>query len=530
MLVVLLGAAIATGALAAPPVYRFADTPPAADAGDERPIAQPKGADFHKMFYFVDVVVRRPAVRALAPEPPRAARDVNSMDDVPRSSWFTPRLGVRTLSAEEMVRGPSEVGPPQLPILVLKAKPQGNPGFVIADARGKKYIVKFDPPAWPAIETTTAFIVNRLFWSFGYNVPEDFTIDVRKEDLVTAPDAKYTSADVDKVLDLVAPPVDGRYRATASLLIDGAYLGPTMDRGVREDDPNDTVAHEDRRVLRALRVFGAFVNHSDMRVDNAGDFYQGAPGTGHVRHYLLDFGEAFGGHGAEHGYAWDGYEHYFSYRTAAHNFVTLGLDVEPWENVEPTPWKSVGAFESQTFDPLTWKEVYPFEPIRRSRPADDYWAAKIVAQLTQEQLAALVQAAGYPEAGAADYVLKTLWERRQKVLAAFMREVTPVDALGVEGTTLRLQDNGKRLAGSSPSGYDVRFCAADGRELQVAQLPAPAGDTVEVALPASVLQGANGYLRVDVRSRWGESQAPSAAQFHLHVGSQQEARLIGVVH
>src|SRR5262249_24483827 len=232
----------------------------------------------------------------------------------------------------------------------------------ISDARGKKYIVKFDPPEFPAIETTTAFVVNRLFWAFGYKVPEDFTIDVRREDLQIAAGSQYTPADVDHVLSLVAAPVDGRYRATASLLIGGVYLGPTMDRGVRRDDPNDAIPHEERRVLRALRVFGAFVNHSDMRVDNAGDFYQGASGQGHVEHYLLDFGEAFGGHGAEHEYAWDGFEHYFSYSNAAHNFVTLGLDVQPWENIVPTPWKSVGAFGAATFEPAAWEGGYPDEP------------------------------------------------------------------------------------------------------------------------------------------------------------------------
>ena len=79
------------------------------------------------------------------------------MDEVVRSAWFTPRLGVEEVSVEQMLRGPTSIGPPQLPIVVKKAKSQGNPGFVVADARGEKYIVKFDPPEFPGIETTTAF-------------------------------------------------------------------------------------------------------------------------------------------------------------------------------------------------------------------------------------------------------------------------------------------------------------------------------------------------------------------------------------
>jgi hypothetical protein len=525
----LLAAAVVCSA-SARPVYRFTDREPVLDAEDQRSIPPPHAADFHKMFYFVDVVVRRPAVRSLAPAPPRSARDVNSMDEVPRSSWFTPRLGVRELSTEEVLRGPTVVGPPQLPIHVLKAKPQGNPGFVISDTRGRKYIVKFDPPEFPAIETTTAFVVNRLFWCFGYNVPEDFTFQVRRQELEIGPESQYTAADVDKVLNLVAAPVDGRYRATASLLIDGTYLGPTLDRGVRKDDPNDNIPHEDRRVLRALRVFGAFVNHSDMRVDNAGDFYQGESGRGHVEHYLLDFGEAFGGHGAEHGYAWDGFEHYFSYRAAAHNFVTLGLDVHPWERIVPTPWKSVGAFESTVFDPATWKEVYPFEPIRRSLPADDYWAAKIVARLTREQLQALVQGAGYPEEGAGEYVLQTLWDRRRKVLEYFMRQVTPVEALGIEGGILRLEDIGKRFAGLAPTSYEVQFWDADGHQLLTDSLRPGTGHDLELSIPKSLAQRSHGYACAAIRAHWDGGVAPTPAQFYLRFDSQGEPHLAGVVH
>jgi hypothetical protein len=528
----LLASAVVGTASSKPASYRFADREPVREADDRKPIPPPQAADFHKTFYFVDVVVRRPAVRSLAPAPVRSSRDVNALDEMPSSSWFTPRLGARELSPEEMLRGPAAVGSPQLPIRVLKAKPQGNPGFVIADARGKKYIVKFDPPEFPGIETTTAFVVNRLFWSFGYNVPEDFTFYLRREELEVAPESQYTAADVDKVLSLVAPPVDGRYRATASLLIDGVYLGPTMDRGLREDDPNDGIPHEERRVLRALRVFGAFLNHSDMRVDNAGDFYQGEAGQGHVEHYLLDFGEAFGGHGAEHGYPWDGFEHYFSYRAAAHNFVTLGLDVHPWEHIVPTPWKSVGMFESTTFDPATWKEVYPFEPMRRSQPADDYWAAKIVARLTHEQLQALVQAADYPEPGAGDYVLQTLWERRRKVLGYFMRQVTPVDAVGVEGEMLQLVDMGRRFAALTPTAYEVRFWDGEGSELQMhsENLPAGTGDVLELPIPVSLRERAHGYLRVDLRAHWGDAAAPSPAQFHLRFDGQGEPRVVGIVH
>jgi hypothetical protein len=210
--------------------------------------------------------------------------------------------------------------------------------------------------------------------------------------------------------------------------------------------------------------------------------------------------------------------------------VTLGLDVQAWEDIAPTPWKSVGSFESKVFDPATWKEVYPFEPIRRSLPADDYWAAKIVARLTREQLQALVQAAGYPEQGAGDYVVETLWNRRSKVLEYFMRQVTPLDAVGARAGTLRLEDVGRRFATLSPTSYEVRFRDADGHELRADSVPPGSDPVLELSIPTSLAQQAHGYLRVDVRAHWGEAAAPTPAQFHLRLDGQGELRLVGVVH
>ena len=44
-----------------------------------------------------------------------------------------------------------------------------------------------------------------------------------------------------------------------------------------------------RLTTRGLRVFGAWLNHTDMKDDNALDMYVG----GHLEHYLVDFGEAY---------------------------------------------------------------------------------------------------------------------------------------------------------------------------------------------------------------------------------------------
>ena len=134
---------------------------------------------------------------------------------------------------------------------------------------------------------------------------------------------------------------------------------------------------------------------------------------------MIDFGEAFAGHGAEHDYLWHCFNHIFSFNQACTNLVTLGFKVHPWENIHYTHWKSVGAFESKTFEPEDWKEVYPYEPIRNSQAADNYWAAKIVGALTRDHLKTLVEAARYPDEAAAEYMTATCMKRRHDVLRYF---------------------------------------------------------------------------------------------------------------
>ena len=393
-------------------------------------------------------------------------------------------------------------------------------------------MIKFDPPEFPCIETTTALIVNRLFWGFGYNVPEDYLFYFSKDDLKIDNNAELTKEDIQDVLSLVAPPANGLYRSTASLWLSGVFLGPTPDKGVRQDDANDLIPHQERRILRALRVFGAFVNHSDLRIDNTADVYVDEPGNGYVKHYLLDFGEAFGGHGAEHDYLWDGFEHMFSFHNAFENLVTAGLKVADWENLEYLPWKSIGAFEADAFDPKEWKEVYPFEPVRSSQPADNYWAAKILGALNDEHIRTLVHAADYPEPEAEDYMIQTLIKRRNKVVNYFFNQVTPVDVKSFINNELVLKDmEGVLLNDSSwDSNYEIFFKNNNGKNVGKKKIVTAENDIFTIQIPDSLFKKANGYLQISVL-KWRENKkSPAAAEFHLRSDENGSPQLVGVVH
>src|SRR6476660_2906183 len=66
------------------------------------------------------------------------AGNLNTIDEVPDSSWFTNRIGTRTITNEELVRGPN-VGEPPDPskwVLIRQKSSGSHPGFTVEDAKG----------------------------------------------------------------------------------------------------------------------------------------------------------------------------------------------------------------------------------------------------------------------------------------------------------------------------------------------------------------------------------------------------------
>jgi hypothetical protein len=82
---------------------------------------------------------------------PYQARNVDGFDEVPDNSWFTNRNGRRPLSIDEIRTGANVTGSPAAGRWrVVSVKSEGvTPGMTIVDGRGRRYIIKFDPPRFP---------------------------------------------------------------------------------------------------------------------------------------------------------------------------------------------------------------------------------------------------------------------------------------------------------------------------------------------------------------------------------------------
>ena len=267
-------------------------------------------------------------IRGVGDHTPRRAVNVNSMDEVPNSGWFTNRIGPHPLSTDEIARGPNRsAGPAPGTWTVIAGKSDGvTPGLQLRDSTGQRYFVKFDPPANPEMASAAEVISTKLLYALGYYVPENYIATLRRDDLIIGegatlkgPDGRkqpLTPNDLDRVLQQAARRPDGSYRIVASRALEGLPVGPFRYDGTRPDDPNDIVPHEHRRELRGLRVFAAWLNHVDTKAENSLDTLITIPPHvdarasssldtiamgphAIVRHHLIDFGSTLGSAGVE---------------------------------------------------------------------------------------------------------------------------------------------------------------------------------------------------------------------------------------
>jgi len=368
------------------------------------------------------------------------ALNVNTVDEVPDSSWFTNRIGRRPMSVEEIVRGPDQRTVVSLDgWIVSRGKPTGvQAGFRMKDPSGFTYQIEFDPPSNPEMATAAEVIGTAFYHAIGYHSVEVFLAELDPATLVIAPDAKIEDAllgekramnlrDVEDVLRRGARQPNGKYRVLASRFAPGTPLGNFRYYGTRPDDPNDIVLHEHRRELRGARVFGAWLNHDDSRGVNSLDFLTADDGKKYVKHYMFDFGSILGSGTKFPQRHRAGNEYILEWAPGWLTLATVGVYVRPWMLISypPVP-ASVGRFEGDYFDPLKWKPEYPNPAFENMRPDDAFWAARIVSKFSNEAIRAVVEKARYSNPIATAYVADTLIKRRDKVLTVWLAGVNPL--------------------------------------------------------------------------------------------------------
>ncbi len=425
---------------------------------------------------------------------PREAANANALDEVPDSTWFTNRNARTRVGEAALARGASYGKPPagEGPITILSGKALGmTPGYVVRDAKGDRYIVKFDPRDYPEVATGAEIVCSRLLWALGWHVPQYDLVYLRHDRFEIAPDAWVKDENgakvplkherVERDLALAYHLADGRVRAIASRFIDGTPLGSPPLVGVRGDDPNDTVPHEDRREVRGLRVPAAFLNYTDARRGNFYDSFvpdsaeKGA--AGHVVHYVLDFSSALGAGNVDWKDPKLGHEYLFDPSKVLGRALTLWTVPPVWQDL-PLTHPALGYFESATFEPREWKPSYANPAFVQATERDTFWGAKLVASLRDQDIATAVHQGEWTDARAERLLTQILVDRRDRVARAYfdVRHVAPLDRFELKGGDLRFVDLAVESAVTDGSVARYRVRAPNAPWSESGETRAPVGD------------------------------------------------------
>jgi hypothetical protein len=505
---------------------RFAAQPAITEARDENAVPLPAVFSVPEPFYLAEVYLHRPLREALSLSEYPPAKDVNALDEVPRSSWFSPR----TIDIGAMALGPDGPGAPQPPFVVLPDEPRGlaSPGLVIRDARGQLYELAIDPSDRPEMRTGALAVAARLVWALGLNTPPVTVARVRLDDFQLAEGAKSDSL---SRLQAGPAPVDDHYRVAALAWPESEPVGPAPETGIRDDDPNDRIAHEDRRTLRALTVFASWLALGGLGPKKTLDRYLGAPGQGHVVHYVVGLDDALGAGSVvrvtDPPPALAG-------GSPLIRLITLGLAPSAPRLPTRDDVPAVGAL-SDDIEPERIHQPGRYHPAERLQPSDGYWAAKRIGHLAavspSRHIAHAVEAGQFSDPRARRLIRDALEARGRAITRHWFERVVPAEFVSLRGARLELRDEAVALRLVPPGVTDYRFdfISSDAKVVAEGRWVRPRGGTVHIELPDDALRAAQDYLIVQLLARRDGRWLPRRVELHIRPVGERLA-VVGIRH
>ena len=481
---------------------------------------------------FVDLTTN--LIAGQNPPAARRAANVNTVDEVPDSSWFTNRLGVRPMTPQEIAKGPNTTdGPAPGVWTITSSKSDGvTPGFTVKDTAGQVWFLKFDPPGHRGMATGTEVAVTKLMWALGYHVPENHIAYLQREQLVIGQGAKFTPAgrkaramrdrDIDNLLERASRDEDGSYRVVASRALPGKPVGRVRFVDTRPDDPNDIVPHQDRRELRAYGVFAAWLNHVDAKAINSLDVLVTENGKSFLRHYLIDFGSALGSGGVAPADYWAGSEYLVQPRDVAKQMVSLGFAVPKWRTTPFYEARAIGRLprHNADFNPDAWKPRVPNQAFLHARADDKFWAASRLAALSTEMIRAAVRAGDFGDVAAEEFLVHALAERRDAIRTAYLTAVNPISApaLDAAGTLTFKNAAVDADVARMPRGYHAVWATFDNTTRETSLIGESSAATPELQAPAGLPRDEGAFVKIDlsaVGTGYAAWSKPVSAYFRL---------------
>ena len=275
----------------------------------------------------------------------RPAANVNALDEVPNSTWFTNRIGFFPMGADEIARGPGAGNGPDRsgPWTIFSAKTEGvTPGFNIRDAKGDAYLIKFDPQGYPGSPRdrgpsragssgprATTFPRTRSSRS-GARISCSARESRSRRAASSARRPSRTSRSCWPGWTRSRP---GSTRRSPVGSCPAPRSVPSTTAVAARTIRTTRCEHDYRRELRGLRVFAGWLNHFDTKQHNSLDMFVEEDGRGFVKHYLIDFASTIGT-GARGPTPLYGWEYGFDFPQTMARLFTVGLKEDDWRRLE----------------------------------------------------------------------------------------------------------------------------------------------------------------------------------------------------
>ena len=547
------------------PIWRDTDLAPVSvacrpdrDAGG-RPRCAPARSTSSALQDAADATVLRPVARFFAVDPAGPATNVNSVDEVPDSAWFTNRIGLAggAMTPEGLVRGPcgdAAIDPraPDGAWVIDRGDLAGEaPSFGVVIAGLGRFVISIDGARQPERATGAAAIASRLYHAAGYWAPCASVVHVRPAIFTLTPGLTIsTDQGAPRAFDAAAlaqlfasaPSRGGLVRVVASRALPGQELGPFRYEGTRGDDPNDVVAHEDRRDLRGARVLAAWLDHGGASEQSTRDAWiaerDDAPlsSPGIVRHYQVGLDDCFGREADDDAASRrTGHADSLDFAQGTRDFLTLGVPEQPWDRAKRSADGDVfGYFSARDFAPGLSRGDHPNPAFSRMLEGDGAWAARAIARFTPELIEAAVRAGDFTLARHTEFLVEQLLLRQKAVLRRYFAQLSSITDLRVSGEDLCGNDLARSTATFGDGAFSYRARTYAGAELASLSRPAVrpgAGGEVCLTVPhVADDRGARDhapsrYLVVDIFN--GVARGPLRAHVY-DLGPRRGFRLVGI--
>jgi hypothetical protein len=134
-------------------------------------------------------------------------------------------------------------------------------------------------------------------------------------------------------------------------------------------------------------------------------------------------------------------------------------------------------------------------------PDDAFWATKIVARFSDDAVRALVHRGIYLDREAERYLADTIIKRRDKIVAHYFRQLNPLDAFRVVGSSLLIRNLGEEEGLATVQAYEYEWYVLD-NDTEALTLLNEKGEKGETARPELVIpESDEDYLMVRIRTR-----------------------------